>query len=74
MTYEETKFFDLTTKTVLITVSTRRDTRPRHYIRDEDQDQDSENTVSRESRLSRDETVSHDFPSLYKCRFILQVL
>jgi len=43
-----------------------RDTRPRHYIRDQDQGsnpqhQDSENTVS---RLSRDETVSRDFPSL----------
>jgi len=51
----------------------RRDTRPRYYIRDrdrdqdqgsnpqdQDQDQDSENTVL---RLSRDETVSRDFPS-----------
>jgi len=37
----------------------RRDTRPRHYIRDQDQDQDIEITVSR-----RDETVSRDFPSL----------
>jgi len=48
----------------------RRDTRPRYYIRDQDQDQgsnpqdqdqDSKNPVL---RLSRDETVSRDFPSL----------
>ena len=37
----------------------RRGMRPRQYTRD--QDQDSKNTVS---RLSRDETVSRDFPSL----------
>jgi len=68
MTNEGTKFFDLTI-TKVTTVLSRRDTRPRHYIRDRDhdqdqgsnpqgQDQDSENTVSRRVSLSR------DFPSL----------
>jgi len=52
MTYERTKLYDLTIRSQL----SQRDTRPRHYIRDQDkdqgsnpqdQDQDSENTVSR---------------------------
>jgi len=52
MTYEETKFFDLTIRSQLSCLMSRRDIRPRHYIRDQGQgsnpqDQESENTVLR---------------------------
>jgi len=67
MTYEGTKFFDLTIGSNCLDKCL--DETKTLYIRDHDQgsnpqDQDSENNTV--SRLSRDETVSRDFPSLVK--------